>query len=103
MFLSGYGLSAKIAVLGQVEIAIVGAVSASGRRIKKEFFCIDCITFAGYSVNRNIDTELVYRALGNALYAEKMRRRSFTIAAEAYLAANRYQTMLTQNKIKGGA
>ena len=56
----------------------------------------------GYSVSRNIDTELVCRALGNALHRKRKDETTIFHSDRGSLcSSNRYQAMLAQNKIKG--
>ncbi len=56
----------------------------------------------GYSICRNIDTELACRALGNALPRKKKNETPvFHSDRGSQYSSNRYQMMLTQNKIKG--
>ena len=56
----------------------------------------------GYSISRNIDTELACRALGNALPRKKKNETPvFHSDRGSQYSSNRYQMMLTQNKIKG--
>ena len=53
----------------------------------------------GYSVSRNIDTELVCRALGNALHRKKKNETPIFHSDRGSLcSSDRYQAMLTQNK-----
>ena len=52
--------------------------------------------------SRNIDTELVCRALGNALHRKKKNEAPiFHSDRGSQYSSNRYQAMLAQNKIKG--
>ena len=56
----------------------------------------------GYSVSRSIDTELVCRALGNALHRKRKNETPiFHSDRGSQYSSNRYQVMLTQNKIRG--
>ena len=56
----------------------------------------------GYSVSRNIDTELICRALGNALHRKKKNETPiFHSDRGSQYSSNRYQAMLAQNKING--
>ena len=56
----------------------------------------------GYSVSRNIDTELVCWALGNALHWKRKDETTiFHSDRGSQYSSNRYQAMLTQNKIMG--
>ena len=55
----------------------------------------------GYSVSKIIDTELACRALGNALHRKKKNKTLvFHSDRGSQYSSNRYQAMLTQNKIR---
>ena len=55
----------------------------------------------GYSVSRNIDTELVCRALGNALHRKRKNETPiFHSDRGSQYSSDRYQAMLTQNKLR---